>query len=152
MRRATRTALTRAELTWPEAAWSVVDDDFDIRLRACVATPDGDLHFEAWQVDGDWRASLVLMFDTELLAGAEMAVRCLPIVRARLLRSAIRIARDETPVSHARALLDTLDDCMVEIVGAEAVERARVALSGVVRAGVFRVAVPAAPAADGGAP
>jgi hypothetical protein len=158
MKRATRTALKRAELTWPEAAWSVVDDDFDIRLRARVSTPDGDLHFEAWQVQGGWSASLALVI--VLRGGAEMTVRHDPQVRERLLRSAIRVARDTTAVTHARALLATLGDDRLEFAAAaEAIELARVALSGVVKAGGIRAAVPAVPAgeaaaatADGGAP
>ncbi len=151
MRRATRTALTRAELTWPEATWSVVDDDFDIRLRARVATADGDLYFEAWQRQGGWSASLALVF--VLRGGAEMTVRRDPQVRETLLRSAIRVARDTTAVSHARALLDTLaDERLLLAASAEVIERARAALSGVVEAGGIRVAVPAEPAADGGAP
>ena len=135
MKLRTKAMLNRAGKTWPEVAWTVADDEFDIRLRGTLATPDGELVFEAWEEGDGWCAALVLVFD---LRDAEMCVRPAAACWSPTIAFSLARARDHLAATHAQAMLDVLDDRMVELVSADAVERARVALSAVVAAGGLR--------------
>lgn len=137
MKARTRIALNRAVKTWPEVAWKVADDEFDIRLRGTLATPNGELVFEAWEEGDGWCAALVLVFD---LGDAEMAVRPAAACWSPAVAFSLARARDHLAPVHAQAMLDVLDDRLVELVDADAAARARAALTAVVVAGGLRAA------------
>lgn len=137
MKSRTKAMMSRAGKTWPEVAWSVADEDFDIRLRGVLTTPDGELVFDAWEEGDGWCAALVLVFD---LRDAEMCVRPSSACWSPTIAFSIARARDHLAAVHAQAMLDVLDDRMVELVNGDAVDRARKALSAVVAAGGIRAA------------